>query len=337
MCEFTSSSKNNRQWMSDETDDDDDDDDDDKSKANKSEAGLKTIVRQTAMYRVNNEMVNFTRVLCEACRDEDCAHVALSDVRPCKITSSSPATCDQTRKTILQEGNIGQTKHFSWVGVLRVHYHKGEKFGVGVTGIVLIKRKYSIANAYDVGKISKNYLRKEGKAMFILKNNVTWSSTVRDYFTHPEYEDSMYNTIALLELEVQNNDVLSPICLTSKKYNITGHLYAIGYTDEHMLLEKVIYNIQNVTREHCDEFYNRIGFKEEHDTPKRYHCGFAKNNKNHCVWENGMVLASNSSGPWVLIGFGIKGPGCYAPSRFIDVLLYLPWIKSQTEEIKEIY
>nr|XP_034826056.1 serine protease 33-like [Maniola hyperantus] len=100
-----------------------------------------------------------------------------------------------------------------------------------------------------------------------------------------------------------------------------------------MLLEKVIYKTQYVSHELCDEFYNRIGFKKIQETPTSYYCGFAMNNKKNCEWENGMVLSSNSTGPWVLIGFGIKGPGCAAPSRFIDVSSYLPWIQTLTEEI----
>lgn len=46
---------------------------------------------------------------------------------------------------------------------------------------------------------------------------------------------------------------------------------------------------------------NLLQYKSSLHKPLNYHCGFAENNKKHCEWENGMVLASNSTGPWTLV------------------------------------
>ncbi|XP_050356819.1 serine protease 33-like [Nymphalis io] len=167
--------------------------------------------------------------------------------------------------------------------------------------------------------------------MFIIKDNETWSSGVMSYTIHPEYEFATYNTIALVELAEHYQDELKPICWPQYSYNTSNNLFAVGYTDENKFLEKLIYKLEYVDQPLCNEFYNRIGFKNNLYIPSHYFCAFAKNNKKNCVWENGMALVSNTTGPWVLIGFGIKGPGCAGPSRFIDILKFQPWIEASTD------
>ena len=49
------------------------------------------------------------------------------------------------------------------------------------------------------------FFRREGKAMFILKDNETWFSKIQEYTLHPEYEYATYNTIALVELDYKDN------------------------------------------------------------------------------------------------------------------------------------
>lgn len=34
------------------------------------------------------------------------------------------------------------------------------------------------------------------------------------------------------------------------------------------------------------------------------------------------------------LGFGIYGPGCASPSRFIEIYKYLPWIESTTTNVE---
>ncbi|CAD0205962.1 unnamed protein product [Chrysodeixis includens] len=50
-----------------------------------------------------------------------------------------------------------------------------------------------------------------------------------------------------------------------------------------------------------------------------------------------MTLISNASGYFTLIGFGVRGPGCAAPARFIDLSTYFNWINSVTTPETESY
>ncbi|XP_062532749.1 uncharacterized protein LOC101746599 [Bombyx mori] len=174
--------------------------------------------------------------------------------------------------------------------------------------------------------------------MFIASDNKPWYAKIKDYMTHPEYEYATMNTIAVLEfdMEDENHIYLPPICIPGYSFNASNQLYAAGYTDENMFLEKTLHKLQYVNKDICDEFYNRAKLSEGLKEPKHYLCGFAVNNKKDCVWENGMVLASNSSGKWHLIGLSIKGPGCAAPARFIDIIPYLQWVDTVTS-LEESY
>ncbi|XP_050669409.1 CLIP domain-containing serine protease B15-like isoform X2 [Leptidea sinapis] len=241
--------------------------------------------------------------------------------------------CDKSN-AVLNEGNVGENGALPWLGVLRVHVHiTGKDPRIGLTGILLVKANYAISNADDVAKIPKYILRSDSKAMFIATNNTPWYCGVKDLMLHPEYDVSNPNTIALIELATNIYEApnLNSICWPYQQYNASSNLYAIGFTDENKLLEKVIYKMQFVNRNMCDEFYNKIGVPKE--IYPRYQCGYATNNKNNCKWDNGMILASNSTGHWTGIGFGIQGPGCSAPARFIELYPYLSWIDSATDEI----
>ncbi|XP_061384866.1 uncharacterized protein LOC116773566 isoform X2 [Danaus plexippus] len=200
-----------------------------------------------------------------------------------QIYVNGEPSCYETKTPDVTEGNIGETKHFPWLGVLRVHSHDGPTMKIGLTGLVLIKHNYGVANAHDVAGVHKSDLAR--------------------------FNSDMYT-----------------------KYQLQ---YQKSIVRDNKLLEKAIYNIEYVNRDLCDDFYNRVGFKYEDSfyKPTTYHCGVAKNNKKNCMWDNGMVLASNTTGTWVLIGFSIKGPGCSAPIRFLDMLSYLPWIETSTDQV----
>nr|XP_021202165.2 uncharacterized protein LOC110384825 [Bombyx mori] len=56
-------------------------------------------------------------------------------------------------------------------------------------------------------------------------------------------------------------------------------------------------------------------------------CAVSETMHESCVWDAGAVLITRQSwGYWKLLGFGVRGPGCGAPSRFLNVHKYLPWI-----------
>ncbi|XP_059062700.1 plasma kallikrein-like [Achroia grisella] len=242
----------------------------------------------------------------------------------------------------LQEGNLGETARFPWLGVLRVHIHEAASLKIALTGIVLVRERYAVANADEISRIPRHIFKEDSQAMFVPTNGKPWYSRLIDYITHPEYEFSTYNTIALVELDSEegNNYLLfpfKPICWPGYSFNTSNELYAVGYTDERQLLEKVLYKLQYISQELCAEFYNRSSLQSGTIiSPTNLQCGFAANNRGNCVWDSGMVMISNSTGAWMLIGFGLRGPGCAAPSRFIQMFSYLPWIQTITS-IESIY
>ncbi|XP_045518534.1 uncharacterized protein LOC123710581 isoform X2 [Pieris brassicae] len=248
--------------------------------------------------------------------------------------SKSDSSCDKSN-VALNEGNIGENGNLPWLGVLRVHIHKGTLFQTAVTGILLVKTNFAIANSGDVNRVSKHVLKTDSKAMFITTNKTPVYYRIHDVMTHPEYEFETYNSIALLELIVNifhdKNRNLKPICWPNYMYNTSTNLYALGYTDENKLLEKVVFKMQYVTRPLCEEFYNRANLAQE--SLPQYQCGFAMYNTKNCDWENGMVFASNSTGTWTLIGFGLRGPSCRGPVRFLDIYPYLNWFTAATDLI----
>ena len=65
--------------------------------------------------------------------------------------------------------------------------------------------------------------------MFILKDNETWFSKIQEYTLHPEYEYATYNTIALVELDYEDN---------GKKLNV--FFLKCGLTLSKMLKKKLV-------------------------------------------------------------------------------------------------
>ncbi|XP_026316012.1 uncharacterized protein LOC113227333 [Hyposmocoma kahamanoa] len=100
---------------------------------------------------------------------------------------------------------------------------------------------------------------------------------------------------------------------------------------ENELLEKIFFKLQYLDRTICDEFYQRLLANDPADMrekPVDYHCAFSVDPPKNCTWENGMAMASNASGYWILVGLSISGPNCSYPGRFIDITQYTLWMES---------
>ncbi|XP_063627550.1 uncharacterized protein LOC134799091 [Cydia splendana] len=245
-----------------------------------------------------------------------------------QVENKPELTCDSLTHQPFHEGNLGQSGMLAWLGVIRAHLHIDGRTHIAVTGAVLVKPRHAIANADDMSKIRK---QGDSKAMFMSQDRGTWTCKLGDVSLHPEYDFATYNTIALVELDMEsltNTAPMLPVCMPDLMYNASNQLYAIGFTDENKLLEKIAYKVEYVEKVLCDEYYERAGHAKSMYTPPLYNCAFAVNIMKNCEWENGMVLVSNASGQWMLVGFGVQGPGCSAPARFIDVYPYLHWINS---------
>ncbi|CAB3237766.1 unnamed protein product [Arctia plantaginis] len=207
---------------------------------------------------------------------------------------------------------------------------------IAVTGVVLVKKDYALVNAHDVSKIPLTMLKEHGRVQFYATADVPWFCKPKSYTAHPEYGPITFNTVALLELDIMNTEEpypLKPICWTSQPLNASTFLYAAGYTDENRLLEKVIHKLQYTDNTSCSEFYHRAKLSDKTREPVYYLCGHAVSSKSHCVWDNGMVLISNATQYFTLLGFGIRGPGCAAPARFINLQYYYEWVQEVTTEV----
>ncbi|XP_028163774.1 uncharacterized protein LOC114355239 [Ostrinia furnacalis] len=170
------------------------------------------------------------------------------------------ANCDASRSTE-PEGNVGQSAAFPWLGLLRVHIHDFDQLKIAVTGLILVKERYAVANADDVSRIPKHVFTQDSKAMFIPKTGDPWFTNLKDYMIHPEFEFATYNTIALVELDLDPGTVVpfKPVCWPGHFFNTSNLLYAVGYTDENELMEKIVYTVQYIKPSLCNEFYNRVG------------------------------------------------------------------------------
>ncbi|KAF9799283.1 hypothetical protein SFRURICE_016235 [Spodoptera frugiperda] len=146
------------------------------------------------------------------------------------------------------------------------------------------------------------------KAMFLPAKGVEWTAAAKSYSTHPEYEYTTVNTIAIVELDVED------------------------VTDSPLRL-LLINRLSSCTSLGLQMLPTR------NSQPTSYVCGYAtRNGSTHCAWDNGMALVSNASeGVFYLLGFGVRGPGCAAPARFIDLFPFLPWIAATTTEPEEMY
>ncbi|XP_050554576.1 uncharacterized protein LOC118270267 isoform X1 [Spodoptera frugiperda] len=228
---------------------------------------------------------------------------------------------------------MGRSSDFSWLGLFKVSLEDYDDVDEIVTGIVLIKPNYALANAEDIAKIPKEIFLQHSEAMFISEGDVAVYYRPLSYVTHPEHQTAVYSSIAIVKLAVPEDSQVIPICFPDISYD-SDHLYLFGYTDDNdnTIWEKVIYKIQPVDTHTCARFYKNEGLVDRQHEPESYVCGRHQYSNASCIWENGMVLASNTTGWFTLIGFSVHGPGCNVPARFIFMLHYFSWINSVTRE-----
>ncbi|KAF9414076.1 hypothetical protein HW555_007905 [Spodoptera exigua] len=98
----------------------------------------------------------------------------------------------------------------------------------------------------------------ESRAMFLSRNGVPVYYRPLSFVTHPEYDSAVYSSIAVVKLAVPNINPLTPICFSNTMYD-TGGLHLFGYTDDNDKLEKIVFKIQAVEKQQCDQFYKDEG------------------------------------------------------------------------------
>ncbi|XP_047539196.1 uncharacterized protein LOC125072609 [Vanessa atalanta] len=82
-----------------------------------------------------------------------------------------------------------------------------------------------------------------------------------------------------------------------------------------------------VDPERCKTFYRKSELDVEKMWPIHTVCAKALTGT-ECIWRSGAVLALRQNNKWSLVGLGIYGPGCRAPSRFLEYSQYRPWVRN---------
>ncbi|PZC74479.1 hypothetical protein B5X24_HaOG207836 [Helicoverpa armigera] len=177
-----------------------------------------------------------------------------------RLGGTAAEVCDVEVKTV-PEGHLGQSSAFKWLGVLQVHIQDFDKRHVALTGIVLIKPKFALANANDVARIPERVFKEDTVAVFIPAEDTPVALSVISFVVHPEYGDSMVHSLAIIELN--NTQIkgfsLTPVCLSREHFKKSKTVYLTGFTDEYETLEKVIHKIQTLDNPVCDGFNERRG------------------------------------------------------------------------------
>ncbi|XP_047032312.1 uncharacterized protein LOC124639125 [Helicoverpa zea] len=117
------------------------------------------------------------------------------------LGGAAAEVCDVEVKTV-PEGHLGQSGAFKWLGVLQVHIQDFDKRHVALTGIVLIKPKFALANANDVARIPERVFKEDTVAVFIPAEDTPVALSVISFVVHPEYGDSMVHSLAIIELNI---------------------------------------------------------------------------------------------------------------------------------------
>ncbi|CAH0598423.1 unnamed protein product [Chrysodeixis includens] len=71
--------------------------------------------------------------------------------------------------------------------------------------------------------------------------------------------------------------------------------------------------------------------------PPHVACAVSVQAESVCVWGAGAALVARDVwGRWQLLGLGVRGPGCSAPSRYLDMMTYYPWIERSLAKFDRI-
>nr|XP_049706342.1 uncharacterized protein LOC110382043 [Helicoverpa armigera] len=254
----------------------------------------------------------------------------------CKILSVELdlIDCGVDHALDVPEGDV-ELKQFPWVGVLFYSYYGMEGDSRSVSNVVLIHKEFVVASAADIGPMPKHNFRRNSRVLL----GEAWDRPgrrVRNYVLHPEYGET-YNTIALVQLKDPIRDLtIRPACpppnlLRNPKF------YVIKMKDDVEALEKEVIPVLHIPGKMCKEFYVAANLYSKMQRPPHVACAVSIDTKSVCVWAAGAALVSRDTwGRWQLLGLGVRGPGCGAPSRYLDMMSYYPWIERSLAEFNRV-
>ncbi|XP_059057826.1 uncharacterized protein LOC131851352 [Achroia grisella] len=234
--------------------------------------------------------------------------------------------------TKLYHFDIGR---FPWLGVVQHSFYIGGKTRFAITAAILVHPAFAIAPAEDIARILPESLMNNTKFILWYSNTIKYSIDVVDYVLHPDYLEKVTQaTIALLELNTygetglsDNSQPVLPVCMPVRGSGTFSDLHAVRMTDVSGELQKEIRQMSFINKRDCTEFYYRAKLSYKMMAPTYPICAASHTQMEPCVWDGGVALISRQSwGYWKLLGFGVRGPGCAAPARFINIHDYLFWI-----------
>ncbi|XP_022837246.1 transmembrane protease serine 6-like [Spodoptera litura] len=232
------------------------------------------------------------------------------------------------------EGDL-DVSHYPWVGVLFYSYFGEEGDSRSVTTVVLIQSEFVIAAAADIGPMPKHNFRKNSRVLL----GEGWDRPgrrVRNYVLHPEYEET-YNTVALVQLSTPVRNInIRPVCPPPNLLR-NPTFYVIKMKEDIEVLSKEVIRVLHIPGKMCKEFYVAANLYSKKMRPPHVACAVSLQPGGVCVWgAGGPLVARDVWGRWMLLGLGVRGPGCGAPSRYLDMMSYYPWVEKSLDGFNKI-
>ncbi|XP_075983203.1 uncharacterized protein LOC142981292 [Anticarsia gemmatalis] len=242
--------------------------------------------------------------------------------------------CGMDHEAAVLEGDV-RISRYPWLGVLYYQYW-GEKGDTrSVTTVVLVHKEFVLAAAADIGPMPKINFRTKSRVLL----GEDWSRPgrrVRSYVLHPEYDDTV-NTVALVQLRDVVKDVKIPPLCPPPNLLKNPEFYVIKMKDDLLNLQKEVVKVAHIPGKLCKDFYVNANLYSKRMRPAHATCVVELRTRDMCVWEAGSALAVRDLwGRWQLLGLGVRGPGCGAPARFLDMMTYYPWIESSLAKFQRI-
>ncbi|XP_032521736.2 uncharacterized protein LOC116773417, partial [Danaus plexippus] len=243
--------------------------------------------------------------------------------------------CGIDHELEVSQGDVDITQ-YAWLGIFYYSYYGADGEDRSVTTVALIQAEFVIAPAADIGPIPKHDFRKNSRILL----GQDWGPSnyrVRNYVIHPEYEDT-YNTIALIQLSTPvRSETLKPLCPPPLRLR-NPEFYVVKFKDgdDYNVLQKQVFPVTHIQSTLCRDFYVRSNLYAKRMRPPHVACAVSLEDS-VCVWNAGSALVTRDIwGRWLLLGVGVRGPGCGAPSRYLDMMSYYPWIEDSLNKFKRI-
>ncbi|KAM3958726.1 uncharacterized protein ACR2FA_007249 [Aphomia sociella] len=234
----------------------------------------------------------------------------------------------------VRQGDIELTE-YPWLGILYYSNYGDNGENRAVTTVALIQEEFVVAAAADIGPMPKHNFRANSRVLL----GEDWAADgrrVRNYILHPEYGET-YNTLALVQLRDPVRDKnIKPLCPPPDILR-NPEFYVVKFKDDFNDLKKEVIPVSHVPRDLCRDFYITANLYAKKMRPPHVACAVSLREQRPCVWEAGAALTARDVwGRWQLLGLGVRGPGCGAPSRYLDMMSYYPWLEVSLRKFRQL-